>query len=341
MSKVWPTLCDRAGSLCWPAFRWDYIICNLFKPRFVAAAPTSSPDLVLEPAAEGQSVLAGHTSTNVADAGRRAANYQPKWHWFHWFEFKYWIVQLTATGMNPCGKAFGFVLQILHACTNWREVRRIVPPTASHCYCDSVQSSRFGEEAFLVCSTEIVIGAGSPFPTRISRNFFFQEFIFLAVIPGTLPRVSRQSYLLVPGGVLRWSNIVSILPLICAHLTQTAASSELRRPVRDTPSFQRRRRWLLGSVPVLAGKVSQQLPEVRYLGWSSLPKRQQFYFHSPHSAKHWHLDSRTRLKLGDLDERVNLSGRPWRHGTISHMVAEVLLLAFCAFSCAVDLIPIL
>lgn len=61
-----------------PAFRWDYIICNLFKPRYVATAPTSSPDLVSQPAAEGQRVLGGRTSTNVADAGRRAANYQPK-----------------------------------------------------------------------------------------------------------------------------------------------------------------------------------------------------------------------------------------------------------------------
>lgn len=60
------------------AFRWDYIIRNLFKARYVATAPTSSPDLVLQPAAEAQRVLAGRTSTNVADAGRRAANYQPK-----------------------------------------------------------------------------------------------------------------------------------------------------------------------------------------------------------------------------------------------------------------------
>lgn len=61
---------------------------TFFKPRYAATAPTSSPDPVLQPAAKGQRVLAGRTSTNVADAGRRAANYQPKWHWFHWLEFK-------------------------------------------------------------------------------------------------------------------------------------------------------------------------------------------------------------------------------------------------------------
>lgn len=87
-----------------------------------------------------------------------------------------WIAQLTATGMNPRRKVSGFVLQISHGRTNWRGVRQIVPRTASHWYCywDAVQSFRFGEETFHVCSTEIVIGAVSSFPTRISRNFYFQ-----------------------------------------------------------------------------------------------------------------------------------------------------------------------
>lgn len=117
-----------------------------------------------------------------------------------------WIVQLTATGMNPPGKFLVLSSKILHAHTNWQEVHQIVPPTAFHCYSywDSVQSSRLGEETYNVCSTAIVIGAVSLLPgTFISRNLFF-------------------------------------LVHICTHLTQTADSSELRRPVRDTPSFPQR-----------------------------------------------------------------------------------------------------
>lgn len=47
---------------------------------------------------------------------------------------------------------------------------------------------------------------------------------------------------------------------------------------------------LLGGISVmLHGWVSQQLLEVRYLGWSPLPERCQLYFNSPHSMVHWHL----------------------------------------------------
>lgn len=47
---------------------------------------------------------------------------------------------------------------------------------------------------------------------------------------------------------------------------------------------------LRGIVVMLHGWVSQQLLEVRYLGWSPLPKRHQLYFNSPRSMVHWHLD---------------------------------------------------
>lgn len=103
--------------------------------------------------------------------------------------------------------------------------------------------------------------------TNISGNFSHREFIFLAMNPGNLPE-SAQIWL------------KSLLPLCYGGFVAVLRDS-CPRPAHKAHDSSGGVRWLLGSVLMLAGKVSQQLLEGRYLGWSSTPQTATILFSLP------------------------------------------------------------
>lgn len=149
---------------------------------------------------------------------------------------------------------------------------------------------------------------------NISGHFYYREFIFLAMNPGNLPK-----------SALIW--LKSLLPLCYGGFVDVLRDSCPCPALKDHDGGGGGggARRLLSSVLMLAGKVSQPSAGGQISGMKLSPKRQQFYFHSPHRTQHWHLGSYTRVNLGDLDEGVNLSGRPRSLRSVSHTVAQVFL----------------